>query len=255
MGALGGLLGLGGTAPRGPILRAVFGYSAVRITPFNLAITVMTLAGALAGRGAGTPAALLRPILIEVLALVAGALLGLQLAARYPERLASFPVERWTVSALVVLGTCLIGVSTLPADVTGIPFGLAVRVPVGLALGLLIGLAGSVRDASCGELLVPVFVLAFGADIKIAGSAAACAGIPAAIVELLRRSRDARYVPEREYREIVLPIGAGSALGAVAGGQLAAKASSPLLMLVLGTVLIASAVRSFQEFERECLAN
>ena len=46
-GVLSGLLGIGGTEHRGPLLRSSFGYSADRVAPFNFAVTLMALGSAL----------------------------------------------------------------------------------------------------------------------------------------------------------------------------------------------------------------
>jgi uncharacterized membrane protein YfcA len=247
IGVLCGLLGLSGTEYRAPILRSFFGYPTQRVAPFNLTISLMTLGGAIVGRDSSTSAALLRPILPELAALVAGSLAGLYLVARYSRRFPAVPIERWTLSALVVVGTALICVPTLPVHPPALPMSLAVRVPAGIVLGVLIGAVSSVRSISGGELLIPALVFAFGADIKIAGSASACISFPIVLAGLVRHSRAHAYEPQREYGELVVPMGVGSALGAITGGYLLARVTSSVLMLTLGALLIVSAVRSFQD--------
>jgi uncharacterized protein len=246
LGVLCGLLGLSGTEYRAPILRAFFRYPAERLVPFNLTISVMTLGGALIGRESSTSATLLYPYLPELGALVAGTLLGVYVARRYLSAVSVLAVERWTLSALVVIGTALICLAMLPTPVPTLPPTPAIRAPVGVALGVLIGAVSSVRSISGGELLIPAMVLAFGIDIKVAGSASACMSFPIVLTGLVRHSQRREYVPEREYREVAVPMGVSSALGAVTGGYMLGHMSAFSLTVALGAVLIASAVRGFQ---------
>lgn len=247
LGLLCGLLGLSGTEYRAPILRSLFRYSADRVAPFNLTISVMTLGGAIVGREASTSASLLWPYLPELGALVAGTLAGVYAAARYAGPGTLAPVERATLSGLVVIGTALICVTMLPISITGIGGGPWIRVPAAVALGCLIGAVSSIRSISGGELLIPALVLAFGVDVKIAGSASACISFPIVLASLVRHTREDRHERQREYGELAVPMGVGSALGAITGGYLLSRVTSPLLMLLLGAVLIVSAVRSFQD--------
>ena len=93
---------------------------------------------------------------------------------------------------------------------------------------------------------MPALVLAFGVDIKLAGTASACISFPIVLASLVRHARAQPFEREREYREMVVPMGAGSALGAVTGGYLVGRVESAVLMILFGSVLIASGVRSFQ---------
>lgn len=246
LGVLCGVLGLSGTEYRAPILRAFFRYPAERIVPFNLTISVMTLGGAIIGREPSTSAALLRPHAVELSSLVLGALMGVYIAGRFLARVPALAVERWTLSALMIVGTAMVCVEMLPMPLPSLPADPAIRVAVGAALGILIGAVSSIRSISGGELLIPALVLAFGVDIKVAGSASACVSFPIVLAGLIRHARRQAYAAEREYRELVVPMGVGSALGAVTGGYLVARISTFWLTVALGAVLIASAVRGFQ---------
>jgi uncharacterized membrane protein YfcA len=252
LGVVCGLLGLSGTEHRAPILRAFFRGSEERVAPLNLLISVMTLGGAIIGRDSTTSAAMLGPLLPELLALTAGTIGGVYAAGRLAGRISKRTVQRWTLSALVVIGAALAGLAlasaaAIPVRLPGLPSALAARVPAGVVLGVLIGAVSSVRSISGGELLIPALVLAFGADIRIAGSASACLSFPIVLVALGRAARAHAFEREHEYRSIVVPMGVGSALGAIAGGHLLALVPAPALMILLGGVLILSAVTSFQD--------
>lgn len=246
LGVLCGLLGLSGTEYRAPILKAFFRYPAERIVPFNLTISVMTLGGAIVGRESTTSASLLRPYWAELLALAFGAVVGIYVAGRFLKRISALTVEQWTLSGLVVIGTAMICLAMLPVPLPVLPANIALRVPVGVALGVLIGAVSSVRSISGGELFIPALVLAFGADIRVAGSASMCMSFPIVLAGLVRHTREDEYVREREFREIVVPMGVGSGLGALTGGYLLARFTTFGLTVLFGAVLIVSAIRSFQ---------
>jgi uncharacterized membrane protein YfcA len=73
---------------------------------------------------------------------------------------------------LSALGLALIteGFFPLQSDDPPAP-GVAAHVAAGVGIGLGVGLVSSVLGIAGGELLIPVLVLIFGADIKTAGSA------------------------------------------------------------------------------------
>ena len=118
-------------------------------------------------------------------------------------------------------------------------------------LGVLIGAVSTIRGISGGQLLIPALVLAFGVDIKVAGSASACVSFPIVLVGLVRHARTSAFVREREYRDLVVPLGVGSALGAVTGGYLVARVPSMALALVLGALLIVSSLKNLREREEK----
>ncbi len=246
MGVVCGLLGLSGTEYRAPILERFFRYPAERLVPFNLTMSLMTLGGALVGRETSVPASKLSPYWVELLALVVGIFVGALGVGRFSDANVLARVERWTLGVLVVVGMALVSVATLPTHAAGLPFGPLVRAPVGVCLGIFIGAVASVRGISGGELIVPALVLAFGVDIKLAGSASACASFPIVLFGLVRHARTHRFEPRREYQEIVVPMGVSSALGAITGGYLLERVGAFWLMIGFSALLIFSAVRGFQ---------
>jgi uncharacterized membrane protein YfcA len=246
LGVLCGLLGLSGTEYRVSILRRFFHYPTERTVPFNLTISVMTLAAGLVGREPSTSAALMWPHLPELLSLLGGSLVGLYAGAAYADRRPTDRFERFTLVGLVAIGVTLI-VAMLHPFHAQLPLALSVRVPVGVALGTIIGAVSSIRGISGGQLLIPALVLAFGADIKVAGSASACVSFPIVLVGLVRHARTNTFVREREYHDLVVPLGVGSALGAVTGGYLVSRVPAMVLGLILGALMIVSSVRALRE--------
>lgn len=246
LGVLCGLLGLSGTEYRVPILKRFFHYPTQRTVPFNLTISVMTLAAGLVGREPSTSASLMWPHLPELSALLGGSLLGLFAAASYADRKPTERFEQWSLLGIAAVGVALVVGVIHPFGVQ-LPLSLAVRVPAGVALGVLIGAVSSIRGISGGQLLIPALVLAFGADFKVAGSASACVSFPIVLVGLVRHARANTFVREREYQELVVPLGVGSALGAVTGGYLVARIPTVALGLILGALMIVSSIRSLRD--------
>src|SRR5215218_8415148 len=74
IGLLGGLIGLGGAEFRLPVLAGVFGYAARRAVALNLAISLITVLGALLIRGGTLDLAPLIALLPDVVAIIAAAL-------------------------------------------------------------------------------------------------------------------------------------------------------------------------------------
>ncbi len=109
---------------------------------------------------------------------------------------------------LVVIGSALIVEAFLTQDVPGLlPEALPIRVVAAVVFGLAIGLVRSLLGVAGGEPIIPTLVFAFGAGIKAAGTASLLVSLPTVAVG-------------------IVPAAA--------------------LKLLLGTVLIVSAVRIFR---------
>jgi uncharacterized membrane protein YfcA len=215
IGLLGGLIGLGGAEFRLPVLAGVFGYAARRAVALNLAISLVTVVSALLIRG-GT--------------LSFAPLLGL------------VPV----IVFLLVIGSALIVEAFLPQDVPGLlPDALPVRVVAAVFFGLAVGLVSSLLGVAGGELIIPTLVFAFGVGIKTAGTASLLISLPTVAVGVLRHRKLGSFADRADLTRTVAPMGAGSVIGAVAGGFLVGVVAASVLKFVLGVILIVSAVRIF----------
>src|ERR687895_694048 len=242
IGLLGGLIGLGGAEFRLPVLAGIFGYPARRAVALNLAISLVTVVSALLIRGGTLSFAPLLGLLPVVAAMIAGAVssayFGTALVHRVSERL----LERVILVFLVVIGAALIVEAFLPQDVPGLlPDALPVRVVAAVVFGLvssLLGVAG-------GELIIPTLVFAFGAGIKTAGTASLLISLPTVAVGGLRHRRLGSFTDRADHIQTVAPMGLGSVVGAVVGGLFVGVVPAAVLKLVLGVILIVSAVRIF----------
>jgi uncharacterized protein len=238
---------LGGAEFRLPVLAGVFGYAARRAVALNLAISLITVVSALLIRGGTlsfTPLLGLLPVVVAMIAgAVSAAYVGTALVHRVSERL----LERVILVFLVVIGTALIVEAFLPQDVQGLlPDALPVRVVAAVLFGLGIGLVSSLLGVAGGELIIPTLVFAFGAGIiKTAGTASLLISLPTVAVGVLRHRRLGSLADRADLTQTVAPMGAGSVIGAVAGGFLVGVVPASVLKFVLGVILIVSAVRIF----------
>lgn len=247
IGLLGGLIGLGGAEFRLPVLVGVFGYAARRAVALNLAISLITVLSALLIRGGALSLAPLVDLLPIAGAMIAGAVSAAYLGTALVHRVSEHALERVILVFLLVIGSALIVESFLPQDVPGLlPDGAAIRLAAAALFGLAVGLVSSLLGVAGGELIIPILVFGFGADIKTAGTASLLISLPTVAVGVLRHRRLGAYSERRDFSGTVAPMGVGSVLGAVAGGLLVGLAPAAALKLLLGIILIFSAIRIFR---------
>jgi uncharacterized membrane protein YfcA len=248
IGLLGGLIGLGGAEFRLPVLAGVFGYKARRAVALNLAISLITVVSALLIRSGTLSLAPLPALLPVILAMIVGSVSAAYVGTSLVHRVSEHLLERFILVFLVVIGTALIVEAFLPQPVAGLlPDILPVRLVAAVLFGLGIGLVSSLLGVAGGELIIPTLLFAFGADIRAAGTASLLISLPTVAVGVLRHRRLGAFDERRDLAETVAPMGLGSVIGAVAGGLLVGLVPSSALKLILGVILIVSAVRIFRK--------
>jgi uncharacterized protein len=247
IGLLGGLIGLGGAEFRLPILAQVFGYRARRAVALNLAISLITVASALAVRSGTLALSPLGDLAPVMAAIAGGAMVAAWVGVGFVHRVSERTLERVIVVLLVAIGCALIVEAFLSSEAEGlVPDALAAKLAFGVAFGLAIGLVASALGVAGGELIIPTLVFAFGADILTAGTASLAISLPIVAVGVVRHARHDAFGVRADLTRTVAPMGAGSIVGAVAGGLLAGVAPAAFLKLLLGVILIASAARIFR---------
>lgn len=247
IGLLGGLIGLGGAEFRLPVLVGAFRYPARRAVALNIAISLVTVVSALLIRGGTLSLAPLVALLPVVAAMIAGAVSAAYLGTALVHHVSEHLLERFILVFLVVIGSALIVEAFLPQDVPGLlPDSAPLRLVAAVAFGLVIGLVSSLLGVAGGELIIPTLVFAFGAGIKAAGTASLLISLPTVAVGVLRHRGLGAYAEREDLTRTVAPMGAGSVVGAVAGGLLVGLVPAPALKLLLGGILIVSAVRIFR---------
>ena len=247
IGLLGGLIGLGGAEFRLPVLVGVFGYAARRAVALNLAISLITVVSALVIRGGTLSLAPLLDLLPVVLAMIAGAVSAAYLGTALVHRVSEHLLERVILVFLVVIGSALVVEAFLPQDVPGLlPEAPLVRLVAAVLFGLGIGLVSSLLGVAGGELIIPTLIFAFGAGIKAAGTASLLVSLPTVAVGVLRHRGLGAFEEGQDITKTVAPMGVGSVVGAVVGGFLVGIVPAAALKLLLGIILIVSAVRIFR---------
>jgi uncharacterized protein len=144
IGLLGGLLGLGGAEFRLPILVQVFGYRAPRAVALNLAISLITVASALAVRSGTLALAPLGDLASVMAAIAGGAMVAAWVGVGFVHRVSERTLERVIVaSALGVAGGELI----IPTLVFAFGADIVTAGTASLAISLPIVAVGVARHA------------------------------------------------------------------------------------------------------------
>ncbi|MGY6409795.1 MAG: TSUP family transporter [Alkalilacustris sp.] len=243
VGTAGGLIGLGGAEFRLPALVGVLRFSAREAVAVNLVASLVVLVAAFPFRAAAVPLAEILPHLPAVLGMLAGSMSAAWIGAGWLRRAPDRLLGRLILVLLVALGLILIAEGMFVAEPSRlVGEGLLATVLVAAACGVVIGLVSSLLGVAGGELIIPVFILLFGVDVKVAGSLAMLVGIPTIAVGLTRHLGAGSVLRERGvWRGTILPLGAGSMLGAILGALMLGLVPARALKIGLGIILIWSA--------------
>lgn len=241
---LGGLIGLGGAEFRLPILITIFALYAHRAVRFNLLVSFVTLGFAAMTRVTTLPDIYVPAYADIVLAMIAGGLVSAWIGAGWlarirPERLMSI------ISALLLVVSALLFVETALADVQlpTLPNEVLLRVCMGVVAGLLIGAVSSLLGVAGGEFIIPILIFVFGADIKTAGTLSLLISLPVVAIGVARHRINGHYRSADVITYLVLPMSAGSMVGATMGGLLAGTAPTDALKIGLAVILAWSAIK------------
>jgi uncharacterized protein len=243
---LGGLIGLGGAEFRLPVLVGPFRYSPRQAVPLNLAVSSITIAAALVIRSRTLSFAPVTPYAPAILALITGAVIAAWLGTALFSHLSDARLERLILVLSLVVGVALIVEGFLPGGAPALLPGFSiVWIVAGLLFGLGIGFVSSLLGVAGGEVIIPTLVIAYGADIKTAGTASLLISLPTVAVGIARFARQ-RAFASSDLTQTVAPMGLGSVLGAVIGGLLVGSIPAANLKLGLGIILIFSSWRTFR---------
>lgn len=239
IGALGGLIGLGGAEFRLPLLIGLFGFVALEAVIINKATSLIVVASALLFRTRAVPIdEVLRhwPIVANLLA---GSLAGAWVGAGAATRLKGQALYR-VIAALLVLIAFVLLLAHEPAGqepwLSGSPLLAA-----GIVAGFVIGVVASLLGVAGGELLIPTLMLLFGVGVKLAGSLSLAVSLPTMIVGFVRYSRDSSFAVLARHQRFVLVMAVGSIAGAYVGGLLLGVIPSTVLLPSLAAILLLSA--------------
>jgi uncharacterized protein len=241
IGALGGLIGLGGAEFRLPLLIGAFRFAALQAVILNKAMSLVVVASALPFRAATVPFASVAAHWPIVVNLLAGSLLGAWVGASWATRLPSHTLYR--VIAVLLLAIAVVLVIGHDAAATGAILTCVPQMVAGVTAGFIIGVVAALLGVAGGELLIPTLVLLFGADIKLAGSLSLAVSLPTMVVGFARYSRNQSFAVLGENRRFVLVMAAGSIFGSFIGGGLLGLVPNAVLLPLLAIILVLSAVK------------
>ena len=245
IGALGGLIGLGGAEFRLPALVAFFSFPLRQAIVANVLVSLVTVLAALTFRllnqGHVALQAQIAPAVALLCGSLAGAFLGAGLAARVRTKTLA-PVVGTLLAALGVL-IALHGTFALGQVAIG---SVLLLLGIGSIAGLGIGIVASLLGVAGGELLIPVLVLLYGLDIKLAGTVSLAISAPTLIVALLRYRALPEFRMVLSERRFLAAMALGSIVGAFAGTQFVDVVPSAALSVLLGLILVVSALRTFR---------
>jgi uncharacterized membrane protein YfcA len=248
IGLLGGLIGLGGAEFRLPVLAGTLGYSVRQAVPFNLAVSLITIAASLVIRGSRLSFSPIIPLLPVIFSLIAGAVITAFFGVAIAAKLSNEQLERIILVLLVFIGIALIVEGFLPQQIPALlPPALSWRILAGILFGLAIGLVSSLLGVAGGEVIIPTLIFAFGADIKTAGTASLLVSLPTVLVGVIKYASRGAFVDRTALSNTIAPMGVGSVIGAIIGGMLVDLFPASVLKITLGVILNISAFRVFHK--------
>lgn len=244
VGILGGLIGLGGAEFRLPLLMTIFALGPHQAVRINLLVSLITLAVSTGARFGFSGFADLSALTVPIVAMVAGGVTTAWIGARL---LAGMTAHHLTmIIAVLLLGiSALLALEALVPNLagSGLPPDPPLRSVAGVIAGLGIGAVSSLLGVAGGELIIPTMMFVFGADVRTAGTASLLISLPTVAVGVLRHLRAGAYRSRDTMIMLVVPMGLGSAVGAIAGGALLPYVSSSALKLILAVILALSALK------------
>jgi uncharacterized membrane protein YfcA len=135
------------------------------------------------------------------------------------------------------------GVGGIARVSAGLPLAPAVQALLAGGAGVGLGAVSTLLGVAGGELIIPTLVFAFGIPIKVAGTMSLLISVPTMLVGLTRHRVRGAFHDVRLIGRVVMPMALGSVIGSTVGGLLVAFAPAGAIKLLLGSVLIGSALR------------
>lgn len=241
IGSLGGLIGLGGAEFRLPILIQLFRFDALRAVIVNKTMSLIVVAFALPFRASTVPFSEVAAHWPMIINLLMGSLMGAWLGAGWATRLSS--VALYKVIAILLVGIAVVVMFGHDATAGGAMLTGWTQSVAGVIIGFGIGVVAAVMGVAGGELLIPTFILLFGADVKVAGSLSLAVSLPTMLMGFARYAQDRSFDVLIENRGFVIAMATGSVIGAYIGGQLLGVVPSNALIPALVAILLISAYK------------
>jgi uncharacterized membrane protein YfcA len=242
VGVFGGLIGLGGAEFRLPILVSVFNYRTLQAIIINLIVSLVTVTFSFIFRSGVVGLENVAANWVVIINILAGSLIGSYVGVHYATRINEQVLNRVVVVFLIFLSVVLIG-HDLIFSLESLQLPSLLRISFGFLAGIIIGIFSSMLGVAGGELIIPTIILLFSVDIKLAGSLSLAISIPTILMGLFKYRSQQRFKEVKTEQKFIVLMASGSILGAFIGSNLLRYVSSSLLYLILGTILLLSALK------------
>ncbi|BDZ71904.1 sulfite exporter TauE/SafE family protein [Methanobacterium petrolearium] len=250
IGCLGGLIGLGGAEFRLPFLLKTFNKPAKRAVALNMLISLITVLSAIYFRMNNFDISIILPQILLMVAIIVGSTTGAYYGIGISTKISDVLFKKVLLILLLVMGLLLISESFITLGSMGITFSnLYMELIVAVLCGVLIGIISSLLGVAGGEVIIPILILIFGIDVKLAGTMSLIISLPTMVVGITRHTRNKMYSVKSELTSLVVPMGIASIIGASIGAFLVVYAPSELLKIILGALLIFTSIKLFTEKE------
>lgn len=246
IGALGGLIGLGGAEFRLPVLIGLFRLPTLEAVIFNKAMSLAVVAASFIFRMKTIPIETVFANSHVIVNLLIGSLIGAWFAAGHAMTMSRKGLNRIIIILLTALSLVMLSEAILGLGNTHIPlFQNAILLfTVGLVVGFLIGVVAALLGVAGGELLIPTIVILFGIDIKLAGSLSLAVSLPTMIVGFFRYSQSNSFSVLKNEKSLFIWMLLGSLIGAGVGSLFLGLIPSKILLGALGIILLISAIKT-----------
>lgn len=245
VGVLGGLIGLGGGEFRLPVLVGFFKFTTLQAIVINLFVSLITVIFSFIFRSSSIPVSDVAANYNVILNLLAGSITGVFIGSRLATRISPKRLNNVVFSFMLFLGIFMVVHSLIHfshLDLTPI-----IRVSLGLLAGILIGIFSSMLGVAGGELIIPSIIILFAIDIKLAGSLSLCVSFPTVLSGIIKYTQKGQFITIRNNLSFVICMAVGSVIGAFIGSRLLIGISANTLQIILGTILLISAIKIFRD--------
>jgi uncharacterized protein len=242
VGVLGGLIGLGGAEFRLPVLVSFFHYPTLQAIIINLLVSLVTVTFSFIFRSGIIGIENVFANLPIILNILAGSLIGSYVGVNYATRINEFTLNRIVIGFLIFLSFVLMGHHFI-FSIQSWQIPELLRIGIGLVAGIVIGIFSSMLGVAGGELIIPTIIILFAIDIKLAGSLSLAISIPTIVMGLFKYKSQKRLEHLKSEPGFMVSMASGSILGALIGSNLLRYVSSSLLYVILGIILLLSALK------------
>ena len=194
----------------------------------NKALSLIVVVTALPARLVAVPFDTVSSYWFVVVNLLAGSLIGAWIGATWATRMRSTTLYRVLAVLLVLIAVALAWNHF--GDLNPVLLDPVPRTLLGLAAGVGIGIVAALMGVAGRQLLIPVIVLLFPVDIKIAGSLALAISLPTMLVAFARYSRDRSFDVLRANTGFVLAMATGSINRTILGAHCKVKCTRQMIV-------------------------